>query len=323
MKKSNVSSSSKSAVHVGSEVYLEPLEIEPGFIRKTPDNRGKKYFKWDMVLTNLLLKECLDKEVWTITFGKTEQVWMDVCCILRTYPNYEKRFETLTWRKCEDEYNRNVKLYQADRKAVPFQSGTDAEHTEWEDLMEELFQKFGDKDMEAPSTAETSKQVEKDLKVAGELFRDDQLSKFSKKRAKTSKMPAKKNKASAHREGDLSDSSVEEVVISPTDRLALALAQKFEAEAANQTPAQQTQNVRLATGPTVSDFSNIREIIIAAGIQRKEDVDKYVKDLESFGFETPFLCLGLRGNLTFMIDNMKMKPGHAITLMNFMDKFET
>jgi len=72
---------------------------------------------------------------------------MDVCCILRTYPNYEKRFETLTWRKCEDEYNRNVKLYQADRKAVPFQSGTDAEHTEWEDLMEELFQKFGDKDM--------------------------------------------------------------------------------------------------------------------------------------------------------------------------------
>ena len=140
---------------------------------------------------------------------------------------------------------------------------------------------------------------------------------------KLRKSQLKKNKASAHREGDLSDSSVEEVVISPTDRLALALAQKFEAEAANQTPAQQTQNVRLATGPTVSDFSNIREILIAAGIQRKEDVDKYVKDLESFGFETPFLCLGLRGNLTFMIDNMKMKPGHAITLMNFMDKFET
>ena len=115
---------------------------------------------------------------------------MDVCCILRTYPNYEKSFETLTWRKCKDEYNMNVQLYRADRKGVPFQSGTDKEHTEWEDLMEELFEKLGDKDMEAPSTAEPSKQMEKDLNVAGELVRDDQLSKFGKKRTKTSKMPA-------------------------------------------------------------------------------------------------------------------------------------
>ena len=61
-------------MNLGSEVYLEPLEIEPELIRKTPDNRGKKYFKWNIFLTNLLLKECLDKEVWTITFGKTAQV---------------------------------------------------------------------------------------------------------------------------------------------------------------------------------------------------------------------------------------------------------
>ena len=64
MKKSNVSSSSKSAVHVGSEVYLEPLEIEPGFIRKTPDNRGKKYFKycWKNALTRRFGQSHLEKQ---------------------------------------------------------------------------------------------------------------------------------------------------------------------------------------------------------------------------------------------------------------------
>ena len=41
--------------------------------------------------------------------------------------------------------------------------------------------KTWDKVLDARSIAETSKQMEKDLKVAGELIPDDQLSKFCKK----------------------------------------------------------------------------------------------------------------------------------------------
>ena len=109
-----------------------------------------------------------------------EQVWMDVCCVLRTYPNYEKSFETLTWGKCEDQYNRNDHLYQADRKAVPFQSGSNKEYTEWGDQMEEISEKLWDKDMDAPSTAEPSKQIEK-IESSRVFVWDDQLSKFGKK----------------------------------------------------------------------------------------------------------------------------------------------
>ena len=76
---------------------------------------------------------------------------MDVCTVLRTYPNYDKFFERLTWRNCEEEYNQNVKLYATDKMAVPFQSGTDKEHQEWEDLMEEIMQHIEDKDVLEPS----------------------------------------------------------------------------------------------------------------------------------------------------------------------------
>jgi hypothetical protein len=43
--------------------------------------------------------------------------------------------------------------------------------------------------------------------------------------------------------------------------------QKFEAEAVKQPPGRQIQNVPLAQAPEVYDFSNIRKIILAAGIQ--------------------------------------------------------
>ena len=53
-------------------------------------------------------------------------------------------------------------------------------------------------------------------------------------------------------------------------------------------------------------------------------MEKYVEALETFGFETLFFfALVFWGNLGYMIDNMKMKAGHAITLLNFMKKFET
>ena len=40
-------------------------------------------------------------------------------------------------------------------------------------------------------------------------------------------------------------------------------------------------------------------------------------------WNTFFFALAFWGNLGYMIDNMKMKAGHAITLLNFMEKFET
>ena len=51
-------------------------------------------------------------------------------------------------------------------------------------------------------------------------------------------------------------------------------------------------------------------------------MEKYVEALETFGFETLFFfALVFWGNLGYMIDNMKMKAGQAITLLNFMEKF--
>ena len=60
-----------------------------------------------------------------------------------------------------------------------------------------------------------------------------------------------------------------------------------------------------------------------AGILSSKDVDTYVKTLESNGFETPLLFLGLKGNIDYTIQPMKFKTGHAIRVQAFLAKFDT
>ena len=161
-------SSAPTEKYLGDGVFLQQEFAEEK--KKQPYNKGKKYFYWSIATTTLLLKECLDKEVWSITYGNTEKVWMEVCTVLRTYPNQAETFSALTWRKCKDEYDRNEKLYKADKQSVPFQSGTDKEHQEWEDVMEEIFQQSADRDVELQESLKSrdvdcndSKALQKDL----------------------------------------------------------------------------------------------------------------------------------------------------------------
>ena len=86
--------------------------------KKVPNNEGKVYFKWDMGSRILLLLEARDKEVWNTPYKQNEKVWREITTILQTYPNYERVFETLNWRKCVDEYKRNIDLYEKERAGI-------------------------------------------------------------------------------------------------------------------------------------------------------------------------------------------------------------
>ena len=66
----------------------------------------------------MLLIECRDKEVWTIPYKNKQKVWQEVCDVLKTYPNFESTFAKLNWRKCAQEFERNVQSYSADKDAV-------------------------------------------------------------------------------------------------------------------------------------------------------------------------------------------------------------
>ena len=123
--------------HVGQGVYLErPKKV-------LHSNEGKKYFTWTVADRILLLIECRDKEAWGVSYGNTQKVFQDICTILKSYPNMEEHFESLTWRKCQEEFLRNMASYKADRAAVPFKSGTSEDHTKWQQIMEEIFELTG------------------------------------------------------------------------------------------------------------------------------------------------------------------------------------
>ena len=334
MKKTGApSSASGNPKYVGSGCYLQSDgERKAASASKPPDNTGKQYFKWDMSSTTVLLKECLDKEVWNIKYGNTERTWMDICVILRTFPGKESLFAKLTWRSCEKEYARNVKLYLADKMAVPFQSGTDKEHAEWEDVMEEIVQFIQDKEVliqeDKPEYADiqTAKEVEKDMKAVGEFLRDEELLKFTQKKISSAKRsknapktPNKKSTSPLAKEG--SDSSDEVQELTPTDRLANALALKVESDLAKAKPTV------VETCPTISklhisEFPNNRAMLTAAGILHDPDVEAYLDTLAQYGFETPLLFLGLKEKLDFMTTTMKFKPGHAFRLIAFLEKFQ-
>ena len=184
-------SSTPSAKYVGDGIYLVENNSELEKRPTPPVNTGKTYFKWNMAATNLLMKQCLDKEMWNVSYGTAEKRWMDLCVTLRTFPNYEQFFANLTWRSCEREYEWNIKLYIEDKTAAPFQSGTDQQHTEWKDMLEDIIQCMQDKDLAKGDAHKTDvqdpqnpKQVEQEMKAVGEFLREDQLLNFTNQKAR-------------------------------------------------------------------------------------------------------------------------------------------
>ena len=104
--------------------------------------------------------------------------------MLKSIPNTHSVFERVDWRKCQDKFLSNVDTYIQHKDAWRYNSASDEEHTEWQDLMEDIRQRMFPDD-KLPTTnyvdlTKTSdfKQTEQDLKIAGELMRDRELSNY-------------------------------------------------------------------------------------------------------------------------------------------------
>jgi len=124
----------------GAGLYVATTS-EPGKSKKpTPNNEGKSYHKWTMQQRDLLLRECLFQQVWTAPHKQKQQTWSNICIILNNLPNIGDEFATVDWRKCQDEFTKNVELFLTSKDAHHFKSGTAEEHTVWQDLMEEITQ---------------------------------------------------------------------------------------------------------------------------------------------------------------------------------------
>ena len=117
-----------------------------------------------------------------------------IATILTTIPNLQEDLATLYYRKCQKEFITNVNNYLQHRDRWTFKSGDAEQHTEWQDLMEDIVQLTfpGDKlpacisenmeEQDLPSTE--LKEREQDMKLVGEIMRNIELSKFSGKTRK-------------------------------------------------------------------------------------------------------------------------------------------
>ena len=114
-----------------------------GKTKPVPNNAGKKYFRWTMQARNMLLRECSYREVWCFPHKKKMELWQEIAVILKSIPNFETTLEKLDGRKCQDEFATNLDLYNQHKDSWRFQSGSDEQHTEWQDIMETITQQMG------------------------------------------------------------------------------------------------------------------------------------------------------------------------------------
>ena len=300
--------------------------------KSIPNNEGKTYHKWKPSTTLMLLRECRDKEVWACPFGNKVRMWQDICTILKSIPNWEEDFQNLRSDKCREEYERNEKLYRADSAGCPWRSGSSEEYTEWHTLMEdmtsladgvdvhtELFDVFDGQEMSTPQDSQT---LDKDLKAAGELLRDHNLTKFT-------------NNINCNFKDDgvsPTHRTPKKPKLSPQDMLALAITSKLEADAesaraeAAATAARvvhEQQAAEAAAHKTVREYSiamfrNIEEIVQLIGVTCPETQQQYCTALTTNGFETPDLLMGL--DLT-CLKEMGFKQGHAIKMWKIVQQF--
>jgi hypothetical protein len=163
--------------------------------KKVPVNSGMKYFKWTCQTRMFLLHQCLDKEVWKCSYGQKAKKFEDVCTVLKKIANFEDVFASITWRKCQEEFESNISQYQLDKSAVPFNSGTAEDHTRWQDVMEEISTLVAEYYEEnGGGKAQTQQSLQQDLKVAGELVRNAECSNFVTSKTKSAKRGKVSNK---------------------------------------------------------------------------------------------------------------------------------
>ena len=96
------------------------------------------------------------------------------CTILKAVPNFaiEETLANLDWHKCQYEYDRKVKLYTEEGEAYWFRSGNDGQHTQWQDIMQDIINRKEDTQVADDGSEQERKVIKEDLKAAGELFRD-------------------------------------------------------------------------------------------------------------------------------------------------------
>jgi len=111
---------------------------------------------------------------------------------------------------------------------------------------------------------------------------------------------------------DSSDEDIPPKKLTPTDQLALAVAEKLKADTARETAALQAPAAQEPTVPTfkylLSQFRSIEDILDVAGITNPAQVEEYKAALVDFGFETPDLMVGLRFNHD-LFNAMKFRVG--------------
>ena len=93
------------------------------------------YFKWSTEITMLLLRECIDKEVWCFEYGKKVQMWRNIATILRNTHTYEEELSSLSGEKCKKEYERNIKVYKQHTLEALWWSGSKEDFTEWHQVI--------------------------------------------------------------------------------------------------------------------------------------------------------------------------------------------
>ena len=80
-----------------------------------------------------------------------------------------------------------------------------------------------------------------------------------------------------------------------------------------------TQSTVPSSKYMLSSFGIIKEIVELIGAVDAQLVDRYVEQLTAFGFETPQLLLGAKGEFQLLLD-MKFKIGHALKFMKVLDQ---
>ena len=171
-------STTPSAKKVGSGCYLiqeNKGEKSAGEKSKpVPNNQGKKYFSWGMKERNMLLRECAHAQVWNFPPRNKATKWANIPIILKSVPDFKSTLANLEWRKCQEEFNRNVQLFQAEGESYRFKSGDDEEHTEWHDIMEDIKSRMLLDETQLTDVAQAVEKrvLEDDLNVAGVLLRD-------------------------------------------------------------------------------------------------------------------------------------------------------
>ena len=115
--------------------------------------------------------------------------------------------------------------------------------------------------------------------------------------------------------------------MTPTDRLATALALKLESdlEKEKQTSVQSAPILPPHAQSNqaqyyVSSFQTIQEMLQLVGTTDHTVLETYASKLIEFGFDTPQLMLGINGEYGLLI-RMGFKVGHALRLLKVIAQF--